>query len=101
MQREFLISLITREGTPYLHQLYNDRDNAIDLVNSMVKDTKGKPQIMISDMEEPIELSKGREQISSMVNEIANEHIDGSCSVIVFANNDTDTIIEITPLKVH
>lgn len=86
---------------PYLHQLYNDRDNAIELVNSMVKDTKGKPQIMISDMEEPIELSKGKEQISSMVNEITSEHIDGSCSVIVFTNNETDTIVEITPLKVH
>lgn len=86
---------------PYLHQLYGDRDNAIELVNSMVKDTKGKPQIMISDMEEPIELSKGREQISSMVDEVANEHIDGACSVVVFTNNETDTIIEITPLIVH
>ena len=98
---EFLVSLITRERVPYLHQLYGDRDNAIELVNSMVKDTKGKPQIMISDMENPIELTKGREQISSMVNEITSKHIDGTCSVIVFANNETDTIIEITPLKVH
>ena len=86
---------------PYLHQLYSDRDNAIDLVNEMLKDNNGKPQIMISDMENPLELTKGREQISSMVNEITNEHIDGTCSVIVFTNNETDTIIEITPLKVH
>jgi len=71
------------------------------LVNEMLKNSDGKPKIMISDMEDPLELTKGKEQISSMVNEITNEHIDGDYSVIVFINNETNTIVEITPLKVH
>jgi hypothetical protein len=101
VERLFLLSNLNYDGLPYRHQLYSDREAVIDLVTSAVEKRKGFPLIMNSDMEEPIRLTKGREQISSMVDEICIEHNHGNCSVIVFSRNGSNLNFAITPVEIH
>lgn len=109
MLRNYLVSLITKEGTTDYQQLFGDKDTAIKVafqtIVSMAKDTNEQPQIMFNyAKDEPEELFK-EEQVNSMVSKIANdEHNNDEYSVIMFTNDKNgklDIIIRITPLIVH
>ena len=103
MKTVYLFNLINRDGgDAYCKTLYENKEDAIELVWRMVEESGiDKAQIMFSDMEEPITL-KSKDMLISMVNEVDSQaSICLDISIIVLTNNDTDMCMEITPLPIH